>query len=764
MVYDWDAHEKLCFQLYINEKSLSLFIHLCSPMVFVVPLAGRTARSTSGKAYPRFTTEPGLGPGPGPGPNPGKRAFQTQFRKWDFPSKQNPAHKNGRLVARVKELWERNLTQGEMLAVLREDGFDIKKRELIRVRTRNRWLLKAANGERSREGNGDEEEVVAGSGRRGASVVTIDDGFGSRGGEGVVTPGTPTDREMLGSSLPGEGEGDEDDDAVGGKESNGNNSSNNRRKRRRLRAWEAASSHGSQHSIAPRFPSETTLDDAKAILGLETDVYRQVRVTFAQLCEEAGIVKKTIAGPERWEAVKARLVRETPRLRAVMWDDEESGDANGNSNSNSNSSNNRSSNNHESKKLALDVICTDITKRARTLEKRLTLAEAKNILGVNPEEARDLRAAFERILKREGLGCKSEAGPAQWAELKAEWEAGSELVRRVLAPPGDEGDEGDGGASSVHAHAHAEKVRALDVLAKDVMKRLRDDASRREQPQKRGVTQQTQLVRDDAKRQEDVQAIQIRAQSAQPEMADALEDEDDLGGGQYVDASQVSVPPSMGLVPGSGASQQPQMLMPTVSMQVQAAAAADPMGHSAARILSSALLGQPDMGLETHHMGSSLLLAADAQAAFVDQQYAQQYAVAAAAAAQQQQQQQPVFHAPSSPLPQHQHPQPQPPSTTSIAVYLRLHPSSTFMATTTIWIATLSSHSVQELRHAAASKFPGAICLRLEGVLKDGKGGEMPLAIEQDGELAAYLAHLRGAAGGLGTPTFNVQLIPGWKT
>ncbi|KAI3528129.1 hypothetical protein CSPX01_16448 [Colletotrichum filicis] len=731
MVYDWDAHEKLCFQLYINEKR-----SLEDIMMYL-------------KMHHDFA--------------PCKRAFQTQFRKWDFPSKQNPAHKNGRLVARVKELWERNLTQGEMLAVLREDGFDIKKRELIRVRTKNRWLLKAANGERSREGNGD-EEVVAGSGRREASVVTVDDGFGSRGGEGVVTPGTLTDREMLGSSLPGEGEGDEDDDAVGGKESNGNNSSNNRRKRRRLRAWEAASSHDSQHSIAPRFPSETTLDDAKAILGLETDVYRQVRVTFAQLCEEAGIVKKTIAGPERWEAVKARLVRETPRLRAVMWDDEESGDANGNSNSNSNSSNNRSSNNQESKRLALDVICTDITKRARTLEKRLTLAEAKNILGVNPEEARDLRAAFERILKREGLGCKSEAGPAQWAELKAEWEARSELVRRVLAPPGDEGDEGDGGASSVHAHAHAEKVRALDVLAKDVMKRLRDDASRREQPQKRGVTQQTQLVRDDAKRQEEVQAIQVRAQPAQPEMADALEDEDDLSGGQYVDASQVSVPPSMGLMPGSGESQQPQMLMPAVSMQVQAAAAADPMGHSAARILSSALLGQPDMGLETHHMGSSLLLAADAQAAFVDQQYAQQYAVAAAAAAQQQQQQQPVFHAPSSPLPQHQHPQPQPPSTTSIAVYLRLHSSSTFMATTTIWIATLSSHSVQELRHAAASKFPGAICLRLEGVLKDGKGGEMPLAIEQDGELAAYLAHLRGAAGGLGTPTFNVQLIPGWKT
>ncbi|OHE91125.1 hypothetical protein CORC01_13572 [Colletotrichum orchidophilum] len=673
MVYDWDAQEKLCFQLYINEKR-----SLEDIMEYL-------------KIHHDFA--------------PCKRAFQTQFRKWDFPSKQNPAYKNGRLVARIKELWERNLSQREMLAVLKEDGFDIKKRELIRVRTKNRWLLKAANGERSKE----ESESDSGPGPQQPAVIATDNGFETQddgrrmsNGGGVMTPDTLTDHEMLGS-LQNEGFGEAWD-----KESN-------RRKRRRLRAWEAAA-HDAP-SIAPRFPSETTLDEAKAILGLATDVYRHVRTTFARLCEESGIVKKTIAGPDRWETVKDRLVRETPQLRAVMWE---------------------SRDNNESKKLALDVICTDITKRARTLEKRITLAQAKNVLGINPEEARILRAAFENILREEGLSCKSEAGPAQWGKLKARWEAGSELVRRIIAL------EGDGDPA-----AHTEKERALDVIARDVMKRLRDDISRKHQPRKRGgVTQQAQLSCDPG-HQEGVQGN--HAQSTQPEMVDDFGDQDDLGGGQYVDASQV--PPPMGLVASSGGSQQPQMLMPTVSMQVQAAAAADPMGHSAARILSSALLGQANMAaLDSHHMGSSLLLEADAQAAFVDQHYAQQFATAAAA-------QQPVFntHAPPSPLPRPQQPSL---SSTSVAVYLRLHPSSTFVTTSPIWIATLSSHSVQELRHAAASKFPGAICLRLEGVLKDGKGAEMPLQIEQDPELAAYLAHLRGAA----TPTFNVQLIPGWKT
>ncbi|KZL65949.1 hypothetical protein CT0861_10281 [Colletotrichum tofieldiae] len=633
MVYDWDAHEKLCYQLYINEKK-----SLEDIMDYL-------------KIHHNFA--------------PCKRAFQTQFRKWDFPSKQNPAYKNDRLVARIKELWERNLSQKEMLAVLKEDGFDIKKRELIRVRTKNRWLLKAANGERPRDSPDPSSQPP----------LMNDDSFESRtnghrlsSGAGDMTPDTLTDHEMLGT-LPNEVDTAWDQD-------------NNRRKRRRLKAWEAASQDA---PIAPRFPSETTLDEAKVILSLANGVYRQVRAAFARICEESNIVKKTIAGPDRWEAAKNRLIQEMPQLQAVMW---QSGDS------------------HESKLLALDVICTDITKRVRTLDKRITLAEAKNIIGINPEEARDLRAAFDQILRDEGLSSKSEAGSAQWNDLKRRWEDQSDLIQRILAL----------GTSDP---AYTEKVRALDLIARDVMKRLRDDISRRDQPRKRSPTKAARPHDNEAQHELNVQAVQ----TTRPEMVDGLQHQTDLGS-QYGNAGQVS---SMGLVPSSGDSQA-HMLMP-VAMQQQATA--DPMGHSAARILSSALLGQANMALDSH-LGSSLLLAANAQAAFVDQQYAQQFTAA-----------QPVFHTPAP---------------TTVAIYLRLHPSSTFVVNANLWIATLSSHSVQELRHVAASKFPGSICLRVEGVLKDGKGGEMPLQIDQDPELAAYLAHVQGA-----TPTFNVQLVPGWK-
>ncbi len=70
----------------------------------------------------------------------------TNLQRWDFPSKQNPAHKNSALVARVRELWEKNTSQKDMLRQLNEEGFDIKERELMRVRAKNRWLLRVANG------------------------------------------------------------------------------------------------------------------------------------------------------------------------------------------------------------------------------------------------------------------------------------------------------------------------------------------------------------------------------------------------------------------------------------------------------------------------------------------------------------------------------------------------------------------------------------------------------------------------------------------
>src|SRR5271155_3366555 len=83
--------------------------------------------------------------------NPSKRAYQTQFKRWAFPSKQNPVHRNLDLVARVKQLWEQNSSQRDMLSILNNEGYNVKERELMRLRAKHRWLLRVPNGMKASE-------------------------------------------------------------------------------------------------------------------------------------------------------------------------------------------------------------------------------------------------------------------------------------------------------------------------------------------------------------------------------------------------------------------------------------------------------------------------------------------------------------------------------------------------------------------------------------------------------------------------------------
>lgn len=148
---------------------------------------------------------------------------------------------------------------------------------------------------------------------------------------------------------------------------------------------------------------------------------------------------------------KDRLINESTHLQAVFWGEPVLLDA---------------------KALALDVVCTDVTKRMRTLERRMTIAEAKNALGINPEESRQVRNAFYEVLKASHITSKLEAGNEQWMELKDRWIRESELLQHILNSPGTDFE-------------HATRLKAVEVLCRDVMKRLRDDQIKRDSSRKR---------------------------------------------------------------------------------------------------------------------------------------------------------------------------------------------------------------------------------------------------------------------------------------
>lgn len=418
MVYDWDGKRDICYQMYIKDKKA--LEEIMEYMKDVYQFA------------------------------PSKRAFQTQFKRWGFPSKQNPAHKNLELVARVKQLWERNTSQRDMLRILNEEGFEIKERELMRVRAKNRWLLRVPNGMKSQsnmqtsaqppEDEGLlalQQEVYKNEGPFNDTETLLTDTASPRPPSPGLSPEVLAKRKERLERLKAESA----------------ERWATRKRRRRTRGWAGLPA---DPPGPPRFPSETTIDESKKHLNLDNVMYRQIRDQFQRICEDAGFIKKTVAGPEKWQEAKNKLIQESQHLQHVFWEDPNQLDA---------------------KALALDVVCTDVTKRMRTLERRMTIAEAKNALGVNPEESRQIRNAFYNTLKADHFTSKLEAGDEHWTKLKEQWIQSSELLQQILAP----------GPTDTE---HTTKLKALEVLCRDVMKRLRDDQTKRDPAPKHSNSQE----------------------------------------------------------------------------------------------------------------------------------------------------------------------------------------------------------------------------------------------------------------------------------
>lgn len=379
-----------------------------------------------------------------------KRAFQTQFKRWGFPSKQNPAHKNVNLVNRVKQLWERNTSQRDMLRILNEEGFEIKERELMRVRAKNRWLLRVPNGMKTQSSVQTQvQQQPEDEGLLALQQEVYKNAGPFETNKNMLDP-DPAAENPLAPGLSPEVQAKRKERLDRLKAESAERWAA-RKRRRRTRGWAGLPA---DPPGPPRFPSETTIDESKRYLDLDNAMYRQVRDQFQQICEEAGFLKKTVAGSERWQEAKDRLIHESEHLRQVF---------------------SANSNDLDAKALALDVVCTDVTKRMRTLERRMTIAEAKNVLGINPEESRQIRNAFYSTLKADHFTSKLEAGDEHWKELKDLWIQSSQLLQQILSPgPADP--------------EHSMKLKALEVLCRDVMKRLHDDQTKGDPSHRRSAS------------------------------------------------------------------------------------------------------------------------------------------------------------------------------------------------------------------------------------------------------------------------------------
>ncbi|KOS19145.1 hypothetical protein ESCO_000524 [Escovopsis weberi] len=486
MVYNWDQYEDICLELYINQNS------------------------TLGEIREYFKQTFGF--------SPSARAFQHHFHEWGFPAKREAAHRNLELVKRVEQLWEKNISHKEMLHILTDEGFTIHYKELKNLRRKNGWrlwtprqdtpstALAQVRSEHATSGGQAFETIVSISpesqdhGRVSGTpnVQSFTDGDGQDYDRGVMSPlrshgEQPT--HLSSTAPPGRGHygaedlafsndfGTADGHGLMGMDSQSESptcSGNETGERGAVRLPSPPDAAPGQKTASrrkrerykrdasgamSRFPSEMTLDEARTALGLDPKAYARVRLRFQQVCEKEKVVKKTLAGPQKWDDLMARLVRTTPELSCSIPPPQPRPRPRPEEPHHPHKRNKTIPPRDADRRLqALDVICTDVTKRIRTAERRISMAGARTALGLNPREARGVRAAFEQVLAGAGIAAETCAvGSLDWDGLYRRWADRSDKVRALLGCAGEDREE---------------TLGLLLFVARDVIKRIKDHARR----------------------------------------------------------------------------------------------------------------------------------------------------------------------------------------------------------------------------------------------------------------------------------------------
>ncbi|KAK4462074.1 hypothetical protein QBC42DRAFT_225849 [Cladorrhinum samala] len=742
MVYKWEKHREILRRLYVDEKKT---------LDEIVEIMRRDYQFM-----------------------PSRRAYQGAFSRWKFPTKQNPAYKDERLIERIKELWEKNYNQRDMLRILNEeDGYDIGEREVQRIRTRHNLLLREIGG------YGQPKHTLAWKKRK----LAAERAARRAAGEVVEEPDDDDDDDDDDDNDGDDNDDDDDDESEDGDDDEDEEEEAEeeeipppepipepqdpeqfvahrqaeREERRRQIQREAqekwATKKRRRHTkpygvlpadppCPPRFPSETTLAEAKEILQLDAPAYATIRDKFMNICNNAGVTKKTLCGPERWEQLKDQLVRESMHLRAAMWDPD----------------------NGEQKKLAIEIIANDVTKRIRTMNRKMTVVEAKSILGLNPIQGRDIRAEMYNILVEERFTAKLEEGLEKCRELRKRWIARSDILTRIVESEGTDPD-------------WERKMRAINVLARDAERRYQDDVFRKgkipggprtptpepkpkpppkPRPAKKAKPskQTTAPERDPTQVQAQTQA-QAQVQSLTPvpmplaaaATARAVSQVSQVSE-EVTPVHDPTIPGPDGLIPGLAL---PPSMKKRRGRPPKKKPAETTPAHSTARFLPEA--NDEDQMLMDAQLGTEMLLTSETQNPFVNDQYVQGYAAAQHQPTQPSHQVTPI--APQA-VPQQAG---RANKSSLLAVYYRLHSATRvlFPDVPVQWIHPLAGRTFKDVKEAATRKTPGAICFQIEGIIKDGEGGELPLPVTDDMELQAYLDHVQGH----GAPTFNVHLVPG---
>lgn len=363
--------------------------------------------------------------------------FRRQFNeKWNFPPRR-PRLKpedEGAVVERIRQLWEQNLNVAAIREALEDEGWELGDNEFARLRKKNGFRRRGEN--------------LGSYGRlekRSAQTAGLDEGLTDVGGLDAGTADSLLALQQKHSALSPEEQARraqrliqvqiESDQALLTK-----------KRRRRIRGY--GHLPADDPNMQPRYNSETTLDECKAYLHLTNEMYTTIRADYEKICLEMGIErKKTVLENGIWQSSKDRLVRENVHLSAMM---------------------HPLQTNLEKKAIALDVLCADVTKRMRDSKKKMTLADANNLIGLNPTASKALRREWYEILEEDQYTTRLACGDEHWAELREKWYAKSPVLQQAV----------------MESHFNPLKMKAIDLICRDATKRFNDDKIRKDPSRK----------------------------------------------------------------------------------------------------------------------------------------------------------------------------------------------------------------------------------------------------------------------------------------
>lgn len=332
------------------------------------------------------------------------------------------------MLARIKELYDQNLSSKEIQDTLNDDGWELDDYRFNSLRRRNGVLMRGKLGYKPHPEKQKKRKAPA------ADVEHQDTMGGQLASETAVEAnGDGAEASSVPPPMPPE-EAARRAQRVAELHAESERLMQTRKRRRRLRdrGPVAADAPG----MAPRYMSELSLDECKILLHLSNDVYVQTRADFEALCRENGVIKMSHCVDGVWQSMKDRLVRESAHLSAVLHPLQPD---------------------LERKTVALNCICIDTTKRMRMQEKYMTIPDANNVLGLGPVPSKELRRILYEILETNHFTTVVTCGLDFLEALRQQWYAQSDVLQAVIA------------------ENNPQKLKAIAVLDRDVRKRFNGD-------------------------------------------------------------------------------------------------------------------------------------------------------------------------------------------------------------------------------------------------------------------------------------------------